>query len=664
MRVIFFLFYKREWLMSPSTLQQVAQPVIITLPDGSQRQFDHPVTIAEIAANIGAGLARAALAGKINGRLVDTSFTVSDDAEISIVTDKDPAALEVIRHSAAHLLAQAVKALFPTAQVTIGPVIENGFYYDFAFARPFTPEDLVLIEEKMLELSKAGLVITRNVLTRNEAIKFFRGIGEEYKAKIIEDIPETETLTTYQQGDFIDLCRGPHVPSTGKIKAFKLMKVAGAYWRGDSKNEMLQRIYGTAWTDKKSLDEHVNNLEEAEKRDHRHIGKNLDLFHVQEEAPGMIFWHPNGWIIYQQIKNYIGQRIAEYGYQEVSTPQLVDASLWKKSGHWDMFHENMFTVDADSDRCYVVKPMNCPCHVQIFKQGLKSYRDLPIRLAEFGCVHRNEASGTVQGLMRVRQFVQDDAHIFCTEDQVQEEATSFIRQLLDIYQDFGFKDVIVKLSTRPEKRVGSDELWDKAEHALGEALRNAGLAYDIFPGEGAFYGPKIEFSLKDCMNRVWQCGTLQLDYSQPARLDAYYIAEDGTKKVPVMLHRAILGSLERFIGVLLEHYAGKLPVWLAPTQAVIMNITDRQAQYCEEIANLFKKHGIRVKSDLRNEKIGFKIREHTLQHAPFLLVVGDREVEMGAVSVRTQQGEDLGSMSIQECSDFIQSEVARRSRIN
>ncbi len=650
--------------MSPSTLQQVAQPVIITLPDGSQRQFDHPVTIAEIAANIGAGLARAALAGKINGRLVDTSFTVSDDAEISIVTDKDPAALEVIRHSAAHLLAQAVKALFPTAQVTIGPVIENGFYYDFAFARPFTPEDLVLIEEKMLELSKAGLVITRNVLTRNEAIKFFRGIGEEYKAKIIEDIPETETLTTYQQGDFIDLCRGPHVPSTGKIKAFKLMKVAGAYWRGDSKNEMLQRIYGTAWTDKKSLDEHVNNLEEAEKRDHRHIGKNLDLFHVQEEAPGMIFWHPNGWIIYQQIKNYIGQRIAEYGYQEVSTPQLVDASLWKKSGHWDMFHENMFTVDADSDRCYVVKPMNCPCHVQIFKQGLKSYRDLPIRLAEFGCVHRNEASGTVQGLMRVRQFVQDDAHIFCTEDQVQEEATSFIRQLLDIYQDFGFKDVIVKLSTRPEKRVGSDELWDKAEHALGEALRNAGLAYDIFPGEGAFYGPKIEFSLKDCMNRVWQCGTLQLDYSQPARLDAYYIAEDGTKKVPVMLHRAILGSLERFIGVLLEHYAGKLPVWLAPTQAVIMNITDRQAQYCEEIANLFKKHGIRVKSDLRNEKIGFKIREHTLQHAPFLLVVGDREVEMGAVSVRTQQGEDLGSMSIQECSDFIQSEVARRSRIN
>ncbi|MDR3492696.1 MAG: threonine--tRNA ligase [Gammaproteobacteria bacterium] len=649
--------------MSFSTLQS-DQSVTITLPDGSQRKFDHPVTVADIAANIGAGLAKAALAGKVNDRLVDTSFVVSEDARVSIVTDKDPAALEVIRHSAAHLLAQAVKALFPSAQVTIGPVIENGFYYDFAFGRPFTPEDLVRIEEKMLELSKADLVVTRNVLTRNEAIAFFRGIGEEYKAKIIEDIPETDTLTTYQQGDFIDLCRGPHVPSTGKIKAFKLMKVAGAYWRGDSNNEMLQRIYGTAWTDKKSLDEYVTNLEEAEKRDHRFIGKNLDLFHMQEEAPGMVFWHPNGWAIYQEIKKYIGERIAEYGYQEVATPQLVDATLWKKSGHWDMFHENMFTVDADSDRCYVVKPMNCPCHVQIFKQGLKSYRDLPVRLAEFGCVHRNEPSGTVQGLMRVRQFVQDDAHIFCTEDQVQEEATHFIRQLLEIYRDFGFTDVIVKLSTRPEKRVGTDELWDKSERALGEALRNAGLAYEIFPGEGAFYGPKIEFSLKDCLNRVWQCGTLQLDYSQPARLDAYYIAEDSTKKVPVMLHRAILGSLERFIGVLLEHYAGKLPLWLAPTQAVIMNITDRQAKYCEEIANLFKKHGIRVKSDLRNEKIGFKIREHTLQHAPYLLVVGDREVDMRAVSVRTQQGQDLGNMPIQECIDFMKSEIARRSRTN
>jgi threonyl-tRNA synthetase len=638
---------------------------VITLPDGTQKQFDGAVTVAAVAASIGAGLAKAAFAGKVNDQLVDTSFEINEDATLSIITDKDPLALDVIRHSTAHLLAQAVKSLFPAAQVTIGPVIENGFYYDFAFSRPFTPDDLIQIEAKMKELTKADLVVTRKILSREEAISFFKGLGEEYKAKIIEEvIPAGQTLTTYQQGDFVDLCRGPHVPSTGKLKAFKLMKVAGAYWRGDSNNEMLQRIYGTAWKDQKSLDEYVHNLEEAEKRDHRHIAKTLDLFHLQEEAPGMVFWHPNGWTIYKQIKNHISDCIAEQGYQEVSSPQLVDVELWKKSGHWDNFHENMFTVNADNDRCYAVKPMNCPCHIMIFKQGLKSYRDLPLRLAEFGCVHRNEASGTIQGLTRVRQFVQDDGHIFCTEDQVRSEATQFIKTLIEIYADFGFNDIIVKLSTRPVKRLGSDELWDKAEGALAEALTDAGLAYEIFPGEGAFYGPKIEFSLKDCLNRLWQCGTLQVDYSMPGRLDAHYIDENGTKKVPVMLHRAIVGSLERFIGVLLEHYAGKLPVWLAPVQAIIMNITDKQSVFCEEITNLFKKHGIRVKSDLRNEKIGFKIREHTLQHIPYLLVVGDREVDMRTVSVRTQQGKDLGSLPIDECVMLIKEAIARRSRID
>jgi len=635
---------------------------VITLPDGSQREFDHPVTIAEVAANIGAGLAKAAIAGRVNDKLVDTSFEIHEDASISIVTEKDPAALEVIRHSTAHLLAQAVKTLFPAAQVTIGPVIENGFYYDFAFDRPFTPEDLIQIEEKMHALAKQELVVTRKVMERDEAIQFFRGIGEEYKAKIIESIPAGEALSAYQQGDFVDLCRGPHVPNIGKLKVFKLMKVAGAYWRGDSKNEMLQRIYGTAWTDKKSLDEYLTNLEEAEKRDHRKIAKNLDLFHIQEEAPGMIFWHPNGLIIYQQIKQYISQLINDNGYQEVATPQLVDLELWKKSGHWGMFNEEMFTVDADENRQYAIKPMNCPCHVEVFKQGLRSYRDLPLRFAEFGLLHRNEPSGAMHGLMRVRQLVQDDAHIFCTEDQLLSEASHFIKLLLQCYQDFGFNDITVRLATRPAKRLGDDALWDRAEKALAEALTNAGLAFDERPGEGAFYGPKIEFHLKDCLNRMWQCGTLQLDYSMPSRLGAYYIAEDSSKKVPVMLHRAILGSLERFIGVLLEHYAGKLPVWLAPTQAVIMNITDRQAPYAEEIANIFKKHGIRVKSDLRNEKIGFKIREHTLQYIPYLLVVGDREVDTRAISVRTQQGQDLGNMPIEQCIDLIKDEIARRSR--
>lgn len=635
---------------------------VITLPDGSQRNFDQPITVAQIAANIGAGLAKAAVAGKVNGKLVDTSYTVDADSEVAIVTEKDPAALEVIRHSSAHLLAQAVKALFPTAQVTIGPVIEDGFYYDFAFGRSFTTEDLAEIEAKMRELTEKDLVVTRHVITREEAIRYFRSIGEEYKAKIIESIPGEETLTTYQQGDFIDLCRGPHVPSTGKIKAFKLMKVAGAYWRGDSKNEMLQRIYGTAWPDKKSLEEYLKNLEEAEKRDHRKIAKNLDLFHIQEEAPGMVFWHENGWTIYQEIKRYISERIRVDGYQEISTPQMVDLELWKKSGHWGMFNEGMFTIDEDENRHYAIKPMNCPCHVQIFKQGLRSYRDLPIRLAEFGCLHRNEPSGSLHGLMRVRQLVQDDAHIFCTEEQVQSESTRFMKLLLEVYRDFGFNDVSVRLATRPEKRLGSDELWDRAEKALANALRDSGLAFEERPGEGAFYGPKIEFHLKDCLNRMWQCGTLQLDYSMPGRLDAYYIDEDSSKKVPVMLHRAILGSLERFIGVLLEHYAGKLPVWLAPTQAMVMNITDRQASFVEEVVNLFKKHGIRVKSDLRNEKIGFKIREHTLQNIPFLLVVGDREAESRTISVRTQQGKDLGSLSLDQCIELIKDAIARKSR--
>lgn len=635
---------------------------VITLPDGSNKQFAQPVTVAEIAASIGAGLAKAALAGKVDGKLVDTSYLVKDNASVAIVTDKDPVALEVIRHSAAHLLAQAVKALFPTAQVTIGPVIENGFYYDFAFARSFTPDDLIRIEEKMAELAKQDFIVIRKEITRSEAIEFFRSIGEEYKAKIIEAIPEGEVLTTYQQGDFIDLCRGPHVPKTGCLKAFKLTKLAGAYWRGDSNNEMLQRIYGTAWTDKKSLDAYLKQIEEAEKRDHRKIGKNLDLFHFQDEAPGMVFWHADGWAVYSQMKHYISQKLIEHDYEEVVTPQLVDLDLWKKSGHWDMFGEDMFTVKTQDDRLFALKPMSCPCHVQIFKQGLRSYRDLPIRMAEFGCCHRNELSGAMHGLMRVRQMVQDDAHIFCTEDQIQTEASKIIQLVQEVYQDFGFNEIIIKLATRPEKRLGSDEIWDHAENALAAALQQAQLAFDVKPGEGAFYGPKIEFHLKDCIGRTWQCGTLQIDYSQPTRLDAYYIAEDNTKKVPVMLHRAILGSFERFIGILIEHYAGKWPVWLAPIQAVVMNITDRQEEFTAEITRFLKKQGIRAKSDLRNEKIGFKIREHTLKCVPYLLVVGDREVETRTVSVRSQQGTDLGSLSLDQCLEMINKAVALRGR--
>lgn len=641
---------------------RISMPVI-TLPDGSKREFDQSVTVAGVAASIGAGLAKAALAGKVNDKLVDTSYVITDDAKLSIVTDKDPAALEVIRHSTAHLLAQAVKALFPTAQVTIGPVIEDGFYYDFAFGRAFTPEDLARIEERMQELVQQNLPVERREISREEAIKFFRNIGEEYKAKIIEDIPAGEILTVYQQGDFIDLCRGPHVPNTGKLKAFKLTKVAGAYWRGDSNNEMLQRIYGTAWTDKKSLDEYLNRLEEAEKRDHRKLAKTLDLFHMQEEAPGMVFWHPNGWAIYQQIKQYISERISANGYQEVATPQLVDLELWRKSGHWAMFNNDMFTVKTEEDRLFALKPMNCPCHVQIFKQGLRSYRDLPLRLAEFGCCHRNELSGAMHGLMRVRQMVQDDAHIFCMESQIQEEAVKFIALVLDVYKDFGFNEVMVKLATRPEKRIGTDASWDTAEKALGAALQQAGLSYELLPGEGGFYGPKIEFHLKDSIGRTWQCGTLQIDYNQPERLGAYYIAEDSSKKIPVMLHRAILGSLERFIGILIENYAGKLPVWLAPIQAMVMNITDRATAFSEEIVNFLKKHGIRAKSDLRNEKIGFKIREHTLSCIPYLLVVGDREVETRSVSVRTQQGVDLGSLSLDQLLHLIQEAVAKRGRV-
>ncbi len=635
---------------------------IITLPDGTKKNFDAPVTVAEVAASIGAGLAKAAIAGQVDGKLVDTFSVINHDATLRIITDKDAEGLEVIRHSTAHLLAHAVKTLFPSVQVTIGPVIENGFYYDFSFERPFSPEDLVLIEEKMRELSEAQYAVSRKVVTRDQAVEFFKELGEDYKVKIIQDIPADETLTIYQQGDFADLCRGPHVPNTGMLKAFKLTKISGAYWRGDANNEMLQRIYGTAWKDKKTLEEYLKNLEEAEKRDHRKLAKTMDLFHIQEEAPGMIFWHPNGWVIYSAIKNYIASRIAEHGYQEVTTPQIVDLELWKKSGHWGNFNDEMFTLEAD-DRQFAVKPMNCPCHIQIFKQGLRSYRDLPLRLAEFGSLHRNELSGAMHGLMRVRQLVQDDAHIFCTDDQLQEEASNFIRLLMDVYKDFGFNEVTVRLATRPEKRLGSDELWDNAENALAEALRNTGLAFDIRPGEGAFYGPKIEFHLKDCLGRMWQCGTLQLDYAMPSRLEAYYIAEDSSKKTPVMLHRAILGSLERFMGILLEHYAGKMPLWLAPVQAVVMNITDKQANFVEEVTQELKKQGVRAKSDLRNEKIGFKIREHTIEHVPYLLVVGDREVESRTLSVRTQEGRDLGAMPVDKYIELVRAEIARRGRI-
>ena len=617
----------------------------ITLPDGSVRSFDHPVTVAEVAASIGAGLAKAAIAGRSDGKLVDLSHRFEADADLAIVTDKNAEGLEIIRHSTAHLLAHAVKELFPDAQVTIGPVIDNGFYYDFSYKRPFTPEDLQAIEQRMAEIAKREIPVHREVWPRDKAVDFFKGIGEHYKAEIIASIPAGEDVSLYRQGDFIDLCRGPHVPSTGKLKVFKLMKLAGAYWRGDSKNEMLQRVYGTAWTKKDDLDAYLHMIEEAEKRDHRKLGRLLDLFHIQDEAPGMVFWHAKGWTLWQQVEQYLRRTIGEHGYQEVKTPQIVDRSLWEKSGHWGMYSDLMFTTQSEK-RDYAVKPMNCPCHIQIFNQGLKSYRDLPLRMAEFGSCHRNEPSGSLHGIMRVRNFVQDDAHIFCAESQVQAESAEFIRLLQQVYQDFGFTDVQVKLSTRPEKRVGTDEQWDAAEAALAAALDAQRLEYELQPGEGAFYGPKIEFSLKDCLGRVWQCGTLQLDFNLPVRLGAEYVDEDNTKKVPVMLHRAILGSLERFIGILIEHHAGAMPLWLAPVQAVVMNISEGQAEYAEEAVARLKKAGFRVEADLRNEKINYKIREHSVQKLPYQIVIGEKEKAAGLVAVRARGGQDLGQMSL------------------
>ncbi len=636
---------------------------IITLPDGSQRSFEHPVSVADVAASIGPGLAKAALAGKVNGKLVDTAYLLKDDAELAIVTAKDADGLEVIRHSTAHLLAQAVKQLFPEAQVTIGPVIEDGFYYDFAYQRPFTPEDLAAIEKKMAELAEADQPVSRSVMPRDEAVTFFRDMGEDYKAEIIASIPTNEEISLYRQGDFIDLCRGPHVPSTGKLKVFKLMKVAGAYWRGDSRNEMLQRIYGTAWVDKKDLKAYLTRLEEAEKRDHRKLGRELDLFHMQEEAVGSVFWHPKGWSLWRSVENYLRARLEAAGYEEVKTPQLVARSLWEASGHWAKFRESMFTVQAEGEPLdLAVKPMNCPCHVQIYKHGLKSYRDLPLRMAEFGSCHRYEPSGAMHGLMRVRAFTQDDAHIFCTEEQITAETRAFCDLLLDVYRDLGFTDVRVKFSDRPPVRAGADEIWDKAEAALKVAAGEAGLAMTLNPGEGAFYGPKLEFVLTDAIGRDWQCGTLQVDFVMPERLDAEYVAEDGSRRRPVMLHRAILGSFERFLGILIEHYAGRFPAWLAPEQAVVLNITDRQAGYAAEVAESLQNQGLRAFADLRNEKIGFKIREHTMQRIPYLLVVGDRELETHTVAVRTRNGQDLGSMPLGEFAQRLTTEVASRGR--
>ncbi|MFK7864376.1 MAG: threonine--tRNA ligase [Pseudohongiellaceae bacterium] len=633
----------------------------ITLPDGSTRSFEQAVTVAEVAASIGEGLAKAALAGRVNGELVDTSHTVDADAEVAIITERDDDGIEVLRHSCAHLMAQAVQRLFPKAQVTIGPVIEDGFFYDFAFERPFTPEDLQAIEKEMGKIVKENLQVERSVLSREEAIALFQEMGEAYKVEIISSIPGDEDLSFYKQGDFIDLCRGPHVPNTSKFKAFKLTSVAGAYWRGDANNEMLQRVYGTAWGSKKDLNLYLQRLEEAEKRDHRKLGKTLDFFHFQEEAPGMAFWHPKGWKIYQITQHYMQNRQDATDYKEINTPQLVDYSLWEKSGHAAKFSDEMFSVESDS-RMYAIKPMNCPCHIQVFNQGLKSYRDLPLRLAEFGSCHRYEPSGSMHGLMRVRSFVQDDGHIFCTEEQIQSEVAAFNELLFSVYKDFGFDDVILRLSTRPEKRVGSDEIWDQSEQSLKDALNATGLPWELVPGEGAFYGPKIEYSLKDCMGRVQQCGTIQVDFNTPGRLGASYVAEDGSRKVPVMLHRAVLGSFERFIGILIEHYAGAMPAWLAPEQAVILNITDKQSEFCQKLEETLKNKGFRVSTDLRNEKIGFKIREHTLQKVPYLLVVGDKEVESGAVAVRKRGGEDLGAMAIDDFCEHLSQDVANFGR--
>jgi len=635
---------------------------VITLPDGSQRQYAQPISVAGVAADIGPGLAKAALAGRVDGKLVDTSFIIDHDAPLGIVTERDADGLEIIRHSTAHLLAMAVQDLFPGAQVTIGPVIEDGFYYDFAYERTFSLDDLAKIEQRMTEISQSYLPVQRVVMSRTDAIAAFAALGEQYKVQIIEDLPGNEEISAYKQGEWMDLCRGPHVPSTGKLKAFKLTKVAGAYWRGDSKNAMLQRIYGTAWANPKDLKAYLFRLEEAEKRDHRKVGKKMGLFHMQEEAPGMVFWHPPGWTIYKTIEQYMREQQTRENYLEIRTPQVVDIDLWQRSGHADKYSSNMFVLNFE-ERDYAVKPMNCPCHIQVFNQGLKSYRDLPLRLSEFGSCHRYEPSGSLHGIMRVRGFTQDDAHIFCTEQQIQPEVARFIDFLHNVYADFGFSEVIYRLSTRPENRVGSDADWDKAEKALADALDGKGLPWEELPGEGAFYGPKIEFSLKDCIGRVWQLGTIQVDFSMPGRLDAQYVAEDGSRQIPVMLHRAILGSFERFIGILIEHYEGAFPTWLAPLQAAVLNITDNQAQYAQKLAETLKNNGFRVEADLRNEKIGFKIREHTIQKVPYLLVVGDREVETQTLAVRTRSGEDLGSMSLEAYLELLAKDVSSRGRV-
>jgi len=641
----------------------IAKSISITLPDKSVRLFDHPVSVAEVAASIGAGLAKAALAGKVDGTLVDTSYVIENDSTLAIVTDKDADGLDVIRHSTAHLLAYAVKELFPDAQVTIGPVIENGFYYDFSYKRPFTPEDLVSIEKKMGELAKQDISVTRKVLPRNDAVKYFKAIGEAYKAEIIESIPVDQDVSLYTEGAFTDLCRGPHVPSTGKLKVFKLMKVAGAYWRGDSKNEMLTRIYGTAWTKKEDQETYLHMLEEAEKRDHRKLGKLLDLFHMQEEAPGMVFWHPKGWTIWQQVEQYLRQVYVNNGYQEIRCPMILDRSLWEKTGHWDNYQDNIFTTQSEKHD-YGIKPMNCPGHVLVFNSDLRSYRDLPLRYGEFGSCHRNEPSGALHGIMRVRGFVQDDGHIFCTEEQIQSECTDFNRLALAVYQDFGFKDIAIKIALRPDKRIGSDETWDRAENALREALRACDVEWEELPGEGAFYGPKIEYHLKDSIGRSWQCGTMQVDYNMPVRLGAEYVDAHSHRVAPVMLHRAIFGSLERFIGILIESHAGSLPLWLAPVQVVAMNVTENQDAYVSEVTKALKAAGIRVHADLRNEKISYKIREHSVQKVPYLLVLGDKEKEAGTITARVRDGkgggENLPPMSLKEFISRVKDEVTAK----
>ena len=636
---------------------------IITLPDNSQRKFNNAVTVMQVSESIGPGLAKATLAGMVDDVLVDASYLIEKDSNVRIITERDAEGIEVIRHSCAHLMAQAVKELYPNAQVTIGPVIDDGFYYDYFYEPGFTPDDLAKIEQKMEELIKNDIKITRSIKTRNEAIEFFRNINEEYKAQIIESIPENEKLSLYTQDTFTDLCRGPHIPSTGKIKAFKLMKVAGAYWRGDSNNVMLQRIYGTAWQDKKTLKAYLNRLEEAEKRDHRKLAKKQDLFHFQEEAPGMVFWHQKGWVIYKVVEEYISKKMNQRGYKEIHTPQVVDVSLWKRSGHWDKFRDDMFTTSSEN-RDYAIKPMNCPCHVQVFNQGLKSYRDLPIRLAEFGSCHRNEASGTLHGLMRARNFTQDDAHIFCTEEQIQDEVSNFIAMLFEVYRDFGFDEIIIKFSTRPDNRVGSDEIWDKAEKALELAIEKNKLEYELQLGEGAFYGPKIDFSLRDCIGRIWQCGTIQVDFSMPKLLGASYIDEDSSKKTPVMLHRAIVGSMERFIGILIENYTGSYPVWLAPIQAIVLSISENQVEYTKKVSNILQNQGFRVEHDLRNETIGLKIRDHAMQRVPYQVILGTREQDENTVTVRTRGGEDLGSMTLDDLTKRLKDDIDCLGHIN